>query len=163
MNPYRLFLGDQRATDVIQITPDRLHELAEAIGSKAWERSYAQGKWTARQIICHLADVEIGFGFRLRQAAAEDHHVVQPFDQAAWAAPYEKLDVLAAVETFSILRKWNIAFLGALPPGTLQKPVTHPERGQMTMETIVETMGGHDRNHLEQLELIRATQLDGGM
>lgn len=158
MNPYRLFLGDQRAIDVIQDTPTRLRELATAIGADAWDQSFAPGKWTARQVICHLADVEIAFAFRLRQTAAEDHHVIQPFDQDSWAAPYAKLDVLAAVETFATVRQWNLLFVGALPPETLQKPVSHPERGAMTMETILETMGGHDRNHLQQLELIRSNQ-----
>ncbi|MGA2724326.1 MAG: DinB family protein [Bryobacteraceae bacterium] len=32
------------------------------------ERPRAPGKWNARQILCHLADVEIVFAFRLRQA-----------------------------------------------------------------------------------------------
>ncbi len=159
MNPYRLFLGDQRAVDVIQVTPTRLRELAEAIGPDAWDQSFAPGKWTARQVICHLADVEIAFAFRLRQAAAEEHHMIQPFDQDAWATPYTKLDVTAAVETFATVRQWNLLFLATLSPETLQKPVSHPERGTMTMETILETMGGHDRNHLQQLELLRSNQL----
>jgi hypothetical protein len=34
------------------------------------------------------------------------------------------------------------------------KPVTHPERGTMTFQTIVETMAGHDLNHLAQLKKI---------
>jgi hypothetical protein len=32
--------------------------------------------------------------------------------------------------------------------------VTHPERGTMTFQTIVETMAGHDRNHIKQIEAI---------
>jgi hypothetical protein len=32
------------------------------------------------------------------------------------------------------------------------RPATHPERGTMTFWTIVETMAGHDLNHLGQLE-----------
>jgi hypothetical protein len=38
----------------------------------------------------------------------------------------------------------------------LAKPLNHPERGEMTVQTIVETMGGHDINHLRQLEGIAA-------
>jgi hypothetical protein len=29
--------------------------------------------------------------------------------------------------------------------------VNYPERGDMTLETIVGTMGGHDRNHLKRI------------
>ena len=159
MNPYRLFLGDQRAVDVIQGTPGRVHELAEALGPDGWDETYAPGKWTARQILCHLADCEIAFSFRLRQAAAEPHHVIQTFDQDLWAVPYQNLDAKAAAGTFAALRQWNLLFVASLPPETWLKPVTHPERGQMTAQSILDTMGGHDRNHLLQLETIRSNQL----
>ena len=32
--------------------------------------------------------------------------------------------------------------------------MNHPERGDMTLHTIVEAMGGHDRNHLKEVEEI---------
>ncbi len=34
--------------------------------------------------------------------------------------------------------------------------VNHPERGEMTFQTIVETMAGHDLNHIGQIEAIMA-------
>ena len=36
----------------------------------------------------------------------------------------------------------------------MSKPVTHPERGTMTFQTLLETMAGHDLNHLQQLETL---------
>jgi hypothetical protein len=50
------------------------------------------------------------------------------------------------------VRQWNIAFIGAIPPESLNKKVTHPERGDMTIQTVIETMAGHDLNHLGQIE-----------
>jgi hypothetical protein len=35
------------------------------------------------------------------------------------------------------------------------KQVTHPERGTMTFRDIIETMAGHDINHLGQIEALR--------
>ena len=109
-------------------------------------------------ILCHLADGEMAFGFRLRQALAEPHHVIQPFDQDAWAKPYSSasFSAQAALEMFSVARRWNLALLDTVSPEDLKKPVTHPERGTMTFETIVETMAGHDLNHLKQLDAIAA-------
>ncbi len=49
---------------------------------------------------------------------------------------------------------YNVQLIASLPPNALSKPVTHPERGAMTFETIVETMGGHDLNHIAQIEKI---------
>ena len=118
------------------------------------KRSTAPGKWSAREILCHLADCEIAFGFRLRQALAEDDHVIQPFDQEKWAKPYAAYDSEAALATFTALRRWNIALVRSLPQQAMSKPVSHPERGQMIFRTIIETMAGHDLNHLQQLEKI---------
>jgi hypothetical protein len=62
------------------------------------------------------------------------------------------LDLKEAVDVFRALRQWNLSFLAALPPETYDRPVTHPERGAMTFRTIIETMAGHDLNHLAQIE-----------
>ena len=53
---------------------------------------------------------------------------------------------------FATVRRWNIAFIESLPPEAFTKTLTHPERGPMTVQTVVETMGGHDLNHIAQLE-----------
>jgi len=53
---------------------------------------------------------------------------------------------------FSTVRRWNIAFLRSLPPEAFAKTLSHPERGPMTFQTVVETMGGHDLNHMAQIE-----------
>ena len=114
----------------------------------------APGKWSPREIACHLADCELAFSFRLRQSLAEDGHVMQPFDQDRWAANYAAYDAGAALAVFSAVRAWNMALLRALPAEAFARKVSHPERGEMTFQTIVETMGGHDLNHLKQLERI---------
>ena len=79
---------------------------------------------------------------------------MQPFDQEAWAKRYAGYDVEAALATFTALRQWNLALVRSFTAADMARPVTHPERGDMTLATIVETMGGHDRNHLQQVEEI---------
>jgi hypothetical protein len=154
MNPYAKFLGDRDPLAVIRTTAGELRRLADALGSAGLERAPAPGKWCAREILCHLADCEIAFAFRLRQALAEDHHVIQPFDQDRWAAAYKAFDAQAALEVFAALRGWNVKLIESLPAAVFEKKVTHPERGEMTYRTLVETMGGHDLNHLGQIERI---------
>jgi hypothetical protein len=158
MNPYAPFLGSRDALEVAAETPGRLSDLAKKLGQTGMERSYAPGKWPARLILCHLADSEVVFAFRFRQALAEPNHVIQPFDQDAWARPYSSpgLSGAAAIDAFSALRHWNLALLKNVPQATFSKPVTHPERGSMTFKVVLETMAGHDLNHLRQLDAIAA-------
>jgi len=155
-NPYAVHLGGREPREVIEATALELHRLAGRIGPAHIKTPPAPGKWSARDLLCHLADCEIVFAFRLRQALAEDHHHIQPFDQERWAHTYASREADAALATFEALRNWNIAFLRGLTIDQLEKPVTHPERGVMTLATIVETMGGHDLNHLKQLDAIAA-------
>lgn len=154
LNPYARYLNGQDPLTVLPNTPSRLKELARTIGAAQITTSPAPGKWSPRDIFCHLADCEIAFAFRLRQTLAEDHHVLQPFDQEKWAAPYADIDANEALATFSLLRRWNLLLIELALKENAGKPVTHPERGTMTFSTIVETMAGHDLNHLGQLERI---------
>jgi len=155
-NPYAIHIGGREPLEVIAETPGRLAELAATIGPERVEQSPAPGKWSVREIISHLADAEVVFAFRLRQTLAEDHHVIQPFDQDVWAKNYASYDVGSALAALAAVRAWNLALIRSVKPADLAKQVTHPERGTMTFQTIVETMAGHDRNHLRQLEVIAA-------
>ena len=160
MNPYASHIGNHSPLDVISDTPRRLAQLVDAIGPARLEVSPAPGKWSVRDIVSHLADTEIAFSFRLKQTLAEDHHMIQPFDQDLWAKSYPSCDVRLALATLSALRAWNLVLIQSVKPADLSKPVTHPERGTMTFQTIVETMAGHDRNHIKQMEAIAGTKKD---
>jgi hypothetical protein len=142
---------------VIEETSRRLSEIVNKLSTGSnLEWRPAPGKWNAREIICHLADCEIAFAFRLRQTLAETNHVMQPFDQEKWAGMYGGLSARAALSAFSSLREWDLALVQNTPADAMGKKCSHPERGEMTFRTIVETMAGHDLNHLEQLDAIAA-------
>ncbi len=154
MNPYASFLGSRDARQVIDSTPARLRELLDSLGADGAGKSPAPGKWSTREILCHLADCEIVFAFRLRQTLAEPNHVIQPFDQDVWARNYAAYDAWTALAAFSAVREFNVQLIASLSPPAFDTPVSHPERGTMTFRTIVETMGGHDLNHIGQIEKI---------
>ena len=151
MNPYAGHLEGGDAFAVITETPQQLAQVVHSLDVEALEHPPAPGKWSIRQILVHLADCELVFGFRLRQTVAEGHHTVQPFDQDRWAVQSDSYDAFTALETFTAVRRWNILFLSALPAEAFTKTMTHPERGTMTLQVVVETMGGHDLNHVKQI------------
>ena len=155
-NPYAAYIGNEEPDKIIARTPQKLSEVVTQLDGEKLNRSYAPGKWNARQIVCHLADCELAFAFRLRQALAEPNHLIQPFNQELWAKPYsnEAFDARTALQVFSTVRHWNLILLKTTPQEARSKPVTHPERGQMTFQMLVEIMAGHDGNHLRQLQLI---------
>ena len=152
MNPYASYLGDRSPSGVIRETPGKLAGILRGLSDAEANRSPAPGKWSVREILCHLADCEVVFAFRIRQTLAEPDPVIQPFDQDHWARAYAAYTADAALATFTAVRQWNISLIQSLPPEAFLRPVTHPERGTMTLQTVIETMGGHDLNHLRQME-----------
>src|SRR4051812_43939746 len=154
LNPYAKFLDGRPLETILGSTSHEIANKLQMIGPDRTTEQPAAGKWSPAEIVCHLADCEIAFGFRLRQALAEDHHVLQPFDQEKWAAHYKDFSAKDALAAFTALRNWNLLLIKRSLASSASKPITHPERGTMTFQTIVETMAGHDLNHLAQLKRI---------
>ena len=152
LNPYAKYLGDRDPVETIRATAGAVRGLVERMPAEQVALCVPGKKWNAREIVCHLADCELAFGFRLRQTLVEDGPVLQPFDQERWALRYGNLSVEAALRMFEAARAWNVLLIEATTAEERGRAATHPERGTMTLWTIVETMGGHDINHLGQLE-----------
>lgn len=147
-------LGEHDPIEVLQATPQRLATLVEEMAPSELEASYGVGKWDARHLYAHFADVELGMGFRLRQTLAEPGIELQGFDQDVWAERYARLDPALAVEAFRGLRAWNLALLATLSLEDWLAEGYHPERGFESVDLMVRFLAGHDINHLAQLESI---------
>jgi uncharacterized damage-inducible protein DinB len=157
-NPYAKYLADRDPLEVLGETPARLKALVEDLGPARMRESWASGKWTLNTVVCHLADCELAFGYRWRQVVAQAHHMVQTFDQDVWAANYSALDAEAALASFRANRIWNVGWLKSLTAAELAKPVSHPERGELTLHILLQITAGHDLNHLGQFEQVVAAK-----
>lgn len=158
MQPYLdrtlALLGDQDPIAVLQLTPLRVEELREAFSPGELELSYAPGKWSVREILAHLADVELSHAFRFRQTLADSEPLLQPFDQDRWAARYGRADPALAVATFRAVRSWNLLLLASLDLDGWLKEAYHPQQGMLSLDLMVRALAGHDLNHLVQLEQV---------
>jgi hypothetical protein len=117
-----------------------------------------EGKWSVRQIVCHLADAEAAAGMRVRQVIAEDNPTLVAWDQDAWAAKlgYEKRKISQALETFRIVRFWNYELLKDLPEETFERAGTHSKRGRMTLLQFLRLFAEHAESHAQQIRNVRA-------
>lgn len=151
-NPYAGELGTKDALEVIASTPQRIDAVLAKLTHEEMEHRTAPGKWNLREVMAHLADCEIAFGFRLRQAVAGVD--IQPFEQDDWARNYGAYTYAAAITTYRALRAWNLALIRSLTDEQKRFEVSHPQRGTMSVWSIVEMMAGHDLHHLKALERI---------
>ena len=150
-NPYEKFLDGRSLETILESTPGALSSALAAIGPDRHSVPLAPGKWSPAEIVSHLADCEITHGWRLRQILAEELPLLQPFDQEKWAASYSGISAANALSVFTALRAWNVQLIRKAMPTAADRAGTHPERGRITFQTVVQTMAGHDLNHLAQL------------
>ena len=152
--PYSQDLGDREPVAAIRETTDRIRAITSGWTPAQFERSYAPGKWSARQILTHLGQTELALGTRARMALSTPNYVAQSFDQDAWIARESAMSGADAVEAFAAMSRMNAALFAATSPADRQIALSHPEYGALTVDWIIHQMAGHQIHHLAQLEVI---------
>ena len=147
--------------DLLSLLRDQLQDTVSLLANVSAEKAdyaYAPGKWTARQILIHLAQTELALGNRARMALTTPNYIAQAFDQDRWveiesgrsggSGGREALDALIAVNAM------NRAFFSSLSAPARETPFSHPEYGSLTVDWIIHQMAGHLRHHLQHCETI---------
>ena len=154
LTPYTKHLGDREPIASMRETSERIRAITDLWSPPQFERTYAPGKWAARQILTHLAETEMALGYRVRMALCSPGYVAQPFDQDAWIVKESRMTGAEAAAARFALRQMNLSLFAALPAAERQTRFTHPEYGALTVDWVIHQMAGHDLNHLRQLETI---------
>lgn len=135
-------------------TPAKLKRLIRGRSENQLRRQPQPGTWSPAEIIVHLADCEIVYGYRIRSILSSPGAPIQSFDQDKWAEAlrYNRQPVAAAVEAFAMARENNLGLLRTLSREQWHCFGEHAERGPETVEMIANMLAGHDLNHLRQIE-----------
>jgi hypothetical protein len=118
----------------------------------------APGKWTAREIVHHLADSEMTSAIRLRLLVAEDHAQIRSYDQDAFARTlhYDR-PISSSLLAFEAARASTADLLDRLTDAQWAKVGTHPEHDRYSVERWLEVYAAHAHNHAEQITRARAS------
>jgi len=115
------------------------------------------GKWSAAEIVHHLADSETTSALRLRRLLVEDHPLIQAYDQDQYAAKlhYTERDIAPALEAFRCARATTAQLLDLMTEEDWQREGTHSESGSYTTEDWLRIYGAHAHNHAAQIGRLR--------
>lgn len=146
-------LKGKKPIDVLASTPKKIAALVKGVSGKKLAARPAPGKWSAVEILAHLADVETVQGVRMRMIIGSNGIPIQGFNQDAWAKAmdYASQPPAASLEAFRTVRERNVRMLKALPRKLWGNYGMHSERGKETVTRVAEMTAGHDLNHLAQL------------
>ncbi len=137
-------------------TYETLAGFVEGATAELLDRQRAPGKWSMRQILAHLADVEVVNTWRYRQMLEHSGVALDAFDQDEWArlGDYRVRDPDESLVIFRRLRDNNLRLFAKLTEEEWQKYGMHAERGKMTVRDLTGQIAGHDLNHIAQLREI---------
>lgn len=154
-NPYREDLGGRDPIQVMAETPRHIESLVSNMTADDLKRSYAPGKWTAAQLLVHLAQTELALTHRARMALSEAGYTAQPFNQDAWMDRESGADAATALRAYLALRALNLQMYRGLTAADRARSFRHPEYSeQLTVDWLLEMIAGHELHHVPHLEAI---------
>jgi hypothetical protein len=141
---------------VLAETPVRLKALVDSAPRERWLTRPEPGRWSAGEVLAHLADAEIVTGWRIRSVLATDGVPLQAFDQDLWADAfkYAEVDPAESLATFTAARNSLLSLLRRVEPSRRLHHGMHNERGKETIAHLIQLYAGHDLNHLKQIETL---------
>jgi hypothetical protein len=136
-------------------------EVADAIGGateKELDARPAPDKWTAREIVHHLADSEMTSAIRMRNLIATDNVAIAGYDQEVFARRlhYDR-PIAASLAAFKAARETTAEILDRLNEDDWKREGTHPEHGRYGMDTWLGIYSVHAHDHANQIRRARAS------
>ena len=144
---------------LIALYQDGYRVVAEALTKATAEELDAvpaPGKWSARQIVHHLADSEMTAAVRFRLLVAEDRPAIRGYDQDRFAGRlhYERPHE-ASLELFRAARAATAELMLCLDESDWLREGTHSEVGRFGLDTWLRIYAPHAHKHADQIRIAR--------
>jgi hypothetical protein len=116
----------------------------------------APSKWTAREIVHHLADSEMTAAVRLRLVVATDSPRIEAYDQDEFARRlhYDR-PTEASLDLFKAARRTTAELMERMTNAEWAREGTHSESGRYTLSRWLEIYAAHAHRHAEQIRVAR--------
>ena len=116
------------------------------------------GKWSTKQVICHIADFEPVYVDRMKRVIAEHEPTLLSGDPDLFAArlAYDQRDVAVELDFIEAARKHMEPILRSLRPEDFLRKGNHSEAGPITLEKLLTNITNHIPHHVKFIEEKRA-------
>lgn len=144
-----------RDGDVGRILAAQLESLPKTLDAAGEARAsfrYAEGKWSVREVIGHLADAERVFSYRLMRIARGDETPLPGFDENDYvrAADFETRPLADVVAEWTAARRSTLALIQGLSPSVWERRGT-ANGAPVSARALAYIVAGHTEHHLSVL------------
>ena len=136
----------------------RLRDSVRGMSAEQLDAAPIPGKWSSRQVVCHVADFEVVYADRMKRALAEYEPTVFGGDPDTFAAHlgYERRDIAAELQMVDCIRAQMVSILRDLGEGDFQRIVRHAEAGPLSLRQLLEGITDHIPHHVAFIDQKRA-------
>lgn len=153
---YKNYVKQIEETDLLQalrISGHRALELVHSIPEEKADYRYAEGKWSTRELLCHMIDAERIFTYRALRFARNDKTPLAPFEENDYApqanASGRSLQKIAA--EMAHLRSATIdLFEGFTPEMLIRKGTVN--KNELSVVALGFIIAGHETHHCNILK-----------
>ena len=138
-------------TDVLQalrLSGFRSQVLIHSIPADMEDFRYADGKWSIREVLCHILDAERIFAYRALRFARNDKTNLSPFDENSYApeanAGARSLEKIA--DEFTHLRSSTVDMFESFTEDMLRRRGTS-NNNEISVLALGFVIAGHEAHH----------------
>ncbi len=156
----------QERAFMIKQYKDGYRQVADAmrgISEQELDFRRAPGKWSAREIVHHLADSETTSGIRLRKLLAEFNPYIHSYDQEEFAKKlqYSKRPVEPALKALEAAIETTAQIIDLMSEEDWKRTGEHAEMGPYSTEKWLEIYSVHATKHADQIRQTRKAFKEG--
>jgi hypothetical protein len=147
----------RRCIQTIAATPRAMREAVAGLDDAQLDTPYRPDGWSVRQVLHHVPDSHMNAYLRFKLALTEDNPTIKTYKEAEWAKladtrgtpPEVSLSLLEAVH-----HRW-IVLLESLRGADFERPLVHPEQGQITLDRLLQLYAWHGPHHVAHITGLR--------
>jgi len=148
---FKNYIKQVEETDVLQalrISGFRSQVLIHSIPDDKWDYRYAEGKWTIREVLCHILDAERIFAYRALRFARNDKTNLHSFDENSYApeANAAARSLVKIANEFTHLRASTVDMYESFSEEMLRRRGTS-NNNEISVLALGFVIAGHETHH----------------
>lgn len=155
-NPYyETYFNWVKGKDLFKILLSQIEEVRnffEKMGEEKSMLAYAEGKWSAKEVLGHITDTDRVMAYRALSIARGEQASLPGFDQDAYVqtALFNEVPLVRLLEEFEMTRYALVSMLRNIPESTYAN-LGVANNVPVTVRALINIIAGHTIHHMNIL------------
>lgn len=152
---YGAYIARVSDGDIVETLASQLGVTLAAIraqGEASGGRRYAEGKWSVREVVCHMADAERIFAYRALRFARADETELPSFDENAYVAngSADSRTLASLCEEYESVRQATLTLFRSFNATEWSRSGI-ASKNRMSVRALAWVSAGHELHHMQIL------------